>query len=182
MRILARPEAEPKTPLAARLREIRKRLGYPEREAFCRLIGISKSTIAFYERGERTPDASVLDSYRARFGVNLNWLISGDGEMFEQSAPHLAADHIRSATGLIDAALLENLVTLTKEVHDQFGIKLPGTKATAEAAELYNELSTRVADLKDRDEIEANLPLLRYQLKKRLQEAAASPGTGKRQA
>jgi len=82
---LARPEVEPSTPLAKRLREVRKALGNPERAEFAVGLDISKSTIAFYERGERTPDANVLKQYRDRHGVDLNWLITGEGDMFQSS-------------------------------------------------------------------------------------------------
>lgn len=76
---MAKPENEPKTPLGARIRSIRKGLGDPDRETFAKILGISKNTIAFYERGERTPDATVLAAYRARFGIDINWLLTGQG-------------------------------------------------------------------------------------------------------
>ncbi|WP_240664545.1 XRE family transcriptional regulator [Paenirhodobacter ferrireducens] len=72
------------------MRDVRKALGDPERAAFAEGLEISKSTIAFYERGERTPDANVLRLYRDRHGVDMNWLISGEGEMF---MPGSATDH-----------------------------------------------------------------------------------------
>lgn len=80
---MARPENEPLTALAKRLRDVRRDLGDQERGAFADRVGISKSTLAFYERGERTPDADVLRTYRDRCGVDMNWLITGDGEPFQ---------------------------------------------------------------------------------------------------
>lgn len=85
-RLLARPENEPSTPLAKRLREVRKALGDPERGEFAQSLDISKNTIAFYERGERTPDANVLRLYSDHHGVDMNWLITGNGEMFQAQA------------------------------------------------------------------------------------------------
>lgn len=78
MGIVARPESDPKTPLAERLRQVRKNLGDIDREAFADLVGISKNTLAHYERGERTPDADVLLRYRDHCHVDMNWLVSGD--------------------------------------------------------------------------------------------------------
>lgn len=79
---MARPESDPKTPLAVRLREFRRAIGDPDREALSTDLGISKNTLAYYERGERTPDADVLRLYSDNFGVDLNWLIAGEGAMF----------------------------------------------------------------------------------------------------
>lgn len=81
VRIVARPETEPKTPLSLRLRELRRALGDPDRDGFAAALGISKNTLAYYERGERTPDADVLLAYSEQFLVNLNWLVKGEGEM-----------------------------------------------------------------------------------------------------
>jgi phage repressor protein C with HTH and peptisase S24 domain len=81
MRIVARPEIDPKTPLAERLRQVRRNLGDVDRDDFANLLGISKNTLAHYERGERTPDADVLLAYHGQFFIDLNWLVSGEGEM-----------------------------------------------------------------------------------------------------
>ncbi|MCM0751159.1 hypothetical protein DEA98_06745 [Brucella pseudogrignonensis] len=78
---LAKPENPSKTDLGARIRLIRKEFGDAERENFASQLGISKNTLAYYERGERTPDATTLASYRDRFGININWLVTGEGSM-----------------------------------------------------------------------------------------------------
>lgn len=54
-----------------------------ERDEFANLVRISKNTLAHYERGERTPDADVLRHYSERCNVDMNWLITGDGEPFQ---------------------------------------------------------------------------------------------------
>lgn len=83
---MARPEIPSKTPLGARLRELRRKLGDPERDVFAAQLGVSKTTLGSYEKGETEPTASVLDSYRHAFGANILWIISGEGEMFTESA------------------------------------------------------------------------------------------------
>lgn len=75
---LARPESEPKTPLAERLRSVRKAHGDLERDDFAQRLGVHKNTLAYYERGDRTPDADVLRVYKDRFQVDINWLITGE--------------------------------------------------------------------------------------------------------
>ena len=84
---VARPESEPKTALAARLRDLRREAGDLEREALAEKIGVSKSTLASYERGESEPTASPLAGYRREFNVNLNWLVCGEGDKNETARP-----------------------------------------------------------------------------------------------
>jgi|GEM_PF-4853280 len=171
------------------------------------LIGMPRRTLGDQLAGKTEPRMSLLVDTARVTGYRIEWLATGSGEPLDSPMSLLARltkglsrnddplpstahqfeapkiEHNASPNrATIDTGLLENLVVLVKSVHAEYGIKLPGTKATTEAAMLYNELSERVSDLKDRDEIEANLPLLRYHLKKRLDEAAAAPGTGKRQA
>lgn len=75
---MGRPEVEPKTEIARRLRSVRADAGFEDRDLFAERTGISKSTIANYERGDRTPDASMLERYRDIWGVDLNWLVTGE--------------------------------------------------------------------------------------------------------
>lgn len=81
---MGRPEKKPATPLASRLRKIRRVLGDPDREAFAKKIGISRNSLAAYERGENEPVASVLASYSIKCGISSQWLLTGLGEMFSQ--------------------------------------------------------------------------------------------------
>jgi len=79
---VARPESEPKTPLGSRLRQVRRELGDNRREEFAEQLEISKDSLALYERGENVPSATVLAEYHRKFGINLNWLATGQGGMF----------------------------------------------------------------------------------------------------
>jgi len=119
---LARPEHEPKTPLASRLRAVRSRVGDPDRDEFALKIGVSKNTLAHYERGDRTPDAEVLAAYRSRVKVNINWLTTGDGEMFDDTG---------EAHQRVPALLNDNVVTIPQfEIQAAAG---PGMLAGHEA-------------------------------------------------
>ncbi|WP_050638871.1 MULTISPECIES: helix-turn-helix domain-containing protein [Clostridia] len=53
-------------------------------EEFGKRIGSARNTIANYENGNRNPSNSVLKSICREFGVNEDWLRTGEGEMFEQ--------------------------------------------------------------------------------------------------
>lgn len=45
-------------------------------------LGIAPTTYVKYERGERKPSYEVLEILYKNYNVNLNWLITGEGEMF----------------------------------------------------------------------------------------------------
>lgn len=169
---MARPEVI-KTPLGQRLRDIRARFGDPERVDFASRLGISMGSLANYERGDRVPDSDVLAGY-ARIGVNLNWLVSGDGSMF--------VDDPREADLGVDVVIMAKLHDRVQAVYVQAKQKPPPRRITEEAALLYNQLKSSVSDMADPEEIEATLPRLEFELKKRLQKAEDEPGTGKRLA
>jgi len=65
----------------SRLRKIRKTLGCTQDE-FARHLKVSKPTVVRYESGGRKPDADFLSILINEFKVNINWLLTGNGEMF----------------------------------------------------------------------------------------------------
>ena len=64
-----------------RLKKARENYGYTQEELACE-IGISRSTIANYEKGFREPDFETLAIIAHHLGVTSDWLIglSPDGE------------------------------------------------------------------------------------------------------
>jgi transcriptional regulator with XRE-family HTH domain len=64
-----------------RLKLIRKTLGFSQVE-FCRHLDVSKPAYVRYENGTREPKIKVLNTLRDKYNVDINWLISGRGEMF----------------------------------------------------------------------------------------------------
>ncbi|RVG68525.1 helix-turn-helix domain-containing protein [Sinorhizobium meliloti] len=173
---MARPEIEPKTALGARLREFRKKLGDPDREEVAKRLGVSKNTLASYERGETEPTAAVMAAYRREFGASLLWLVTGEGAMFDDpsSAP--------APKQAFDIVLLQRIGDEVQATLIELKQKAPTRAVTAEAGRLYNELLQMVSDIRDEELVEAVLPVIRARFKKRLQQAAADPGSGKRSA
>lgn len=171
---MARPENEPETPLARRLRDVRRHFGVENREAFAGTVGVSKDALAMYERGKNVPTATVLAAYRERYGVSMDWLITGAGEMF--------ADPSKARTTRIDAELMERLHDRVASIFHELGQKPPARRIAREATNLYNELAKAVPDLTDTEMIDVTLPRLALDFKRRISEAVAEPGTGKRSA
>lgn len=48
-------------------------------------IGIPLSSISKYEQGIIKPGVDILSKYCKVYGVNLNWLVAEEGEMFASS-------------------------------------------------------------------------------------------------
>lgn len=71
--------------LSARIKAWRGSLGLTQ-EQFARRAGISQATLVGYEGGQRAPGAAALSAI-AKTGVNMNWLLTGEGEMRARPAP-----------------------------------------------------------------------------------------------
>lgn len=82
---MARPSVA-KTPFSQRLTAVREALGYKERKAFAEKLNMHPDTLGGYERGDTFPDQQFLTHYKREFSVNLDWLITGDGRMFNSVA------------------------------------------------------------------------------------------------
>ncbi|APY14214.1 MULTISPECIES: helix-turn-helix domain-containing protein [Brucella] len=169
---MARPEIT-KTPLGQRLSEVRKKLGYSERLAFADALGVSQKTLGNYERGDHEPSAELIQVYKNRYGVNLNWLFTGEGEMFVD--PSKAPASSKS----VNAKLMHRLARLAREVHKEVGSPPHGDTITEDAADLYNELLRLVNHIDDEDEVRANWEKLRFEFKRKLQEQSRNREEGR---
>lgn len=78
-----------KVEFGKRLRKLRL-LFKDSQKKLARKLHIDESTLSKYENGLRTPDAVFLAWARNTTAVNLNWLISGQGEMFTVSDEDLS--------------------------------------------------------------------------------------------
>ncbi len=59
---------------------IRKMRGFDMTQAeFSRKLGISQSQLSKYEREQLAPTADVLIRFKERFGISIDWLLTGKG-------------------------------------------------------------------------------------------------------
>lgn len=63
----------------SRFRQIR---GDKNQVEFAELVGITKQKVSNYEKGIVKPTFEVLYLLAVNLHINLNWLITGDGEMY----------------------------------------------------------------------------------------------------
>lgn len=64
-----------------RIRQLRKALGLTL-EAFGEKIGLTRSAVSNIENGHRQPTKQVVAFICREYNVNMNWLRTGEGEMF----------------------------------------------------------------------------------------------------
>ena len=67
-----------------RLYMLRKKELALKQEAFARMLGLHPITISYYKNNERRPNLVFFQKIKKKWQVNLNWLISGQGDMFDQ--------------------------------------------------------------------------------------------------
>ncbi|HAU84334.1 MAG TPA: XRE family transcriptional regulator [Lachnospiraceae bacterium] len=69
--------------IGTNIRTVRKALRLTQAD-FSSRIGSTQNNLTCYETGRRNPSAAVVYSICKEFNVNVNWLRTGEGEMFRQ--------------------------------------------------------------------------------------------------
>ncbi|WP_186386795.1 helix-turn-helix transcriptional regulator [Stappia sp. TSB10P1A] len=138
--------------------------------------GIPLGTLNKYLAGTSQPPFNNVVKLSQSLGRSLEWLATGEGEMLTDAGQ--APPPVRA----IDPALFRQVGRLVARVHKEEGVRLPPDALLGEQADAYNAVITRAEDPADPAELEALLPWLEARLRRRLQTAAAAPGTGKRPA
>jgi phage repressor protein C with HTH and peptisase S24 domain len=97
-----------------RVRRIRECLGLKIAD-FSRQLDVPRSTLIGWEEG-KSVSIEILKTLETKFEINLDWFLTGDGEMFSKPQPHEAAPGnkkpipIFSASNLPEKAFLVPLL------------------------------------------------------------------------
>jgi len=168
----------PKT-IGARAKQVRVEKGWQQQEIADQL-GISLRAWQKMERDEGTPSGETLLLFM-KVGVNPGWVLTGLGpKVASDPDPSIAdGDAVERASG-VDVVLLQRLGDTVQAVFIECKQTAPARAITEETGRLYNELLRMVPDIRDRDIVDAVIPVLRQRFKERI--AHAEPGTGKRSA
>ena len=97
-----------------RLKELRKYLGYSQRE-YCTRLGMAQSTYASMESGARELRQTYFKLICRSFNVNEDWLRDGSGEMFLQ-APKKELEELLNIFDNLKPALQEYLLKQAREL------------------------------------------------------------------
>ncbi|QPC44597.1 helix-turn-helix domain-containing protein [Kaustia mangrovi] len=164
-----------RTEVGNRLRELEKR--FKNRAEAASAAGVAKSTLQSWIEGKADPSFEGLSRLAAKTGTSLDWLAGRNlGDIGgEESSPS-------SSTSGIQAEVFKEVSRAVARVHKEEGIKLPPDALSDELTRAYNALIERAEDAGDRDELLSLVPWLEARLRKRLREARAAPGGGKRRA
>ena len=71
--------------VAEQLRHIRREKGLTQQQ-FASELDVSTATIASVENGSRDMPKNLMKSLVKKFGIDANWLLTGEGEMFSTSS------------------------------------------------------------------------------------------------
>lgn len=81
---LTEKEIESKESIGSRFRRFRESIGKAQHELGAEL-NISQSTVANIERGKAFPNITYLNYFYKTYQLNINWLLTNEGEMFHKS-------------------------------------------------------------------------------------------------
>ena len=95
-----------------RIKELRKTLGLSQ-EAFAERLGLKGSAVSLVECGRRNVTTQNINAICREFGVNEEWLRTGNGSMFEEmSRAEKAAQIVGAALGSGDEFILNTFIAL----------------------------------------------------------------------
>lgn len=102
--------------IGERIRQVRKFKDLTQKK-FADSLGMKQNTVATYEMGRTNPSDPAIKSICREFGVNEEWLRSGEGEMFAPDATS-ALDALAQEQNLThgEYILIEKLLHLKPEV------------------------------------------------------------------
>lgn len=172
-----------------RMKLVRKKLGLTQEE-FADRLGIKRGAISNYEIGRNVPIDAVLSLICKEFGVNGEWLRTGEGEMFA-AAPSTVLDALAQEYDLRqkDYVLIEKLVHMSPVERDGifrfmqdvvYGATAFGTDPDAPAvfSETTAEASAKAPQEMSAAELHAELDRQLAE-EKRLAENSSAYGHGK---
>lgn len=89
---------------AENLKKIRSLLGFSVNE-LADAIEIPARTLGGYERNERTPSIELATQLCKKLGVNANWFVTGEGEIFNPAEYEQVKDDLTQRMEKMEAAL-----------------------------------------------------------------------------
>lgn len=102
------------TILGTRLRELRNRTKLSQQE-LANIIGVSKSSINMYERGEREPSVDTLGAFADFFDVQIDYLLGKTGD---SRGPKAAKKYNKMVLDIVEAYRLARGLT-KEEIEDR---------------------------------------------------------------
>jgi len=107
---------------------------------FAKKIGVNYKTFYPYINRDRSPNAETLAAIRDHLGVNLNWLVTGEGAMTDDAPPP------RPKPEPPDHKLLARCIYAVEGALDAAGLELPPPQKAQFIILLYNDQAKNPED------------------------------------
>jgi len=101
--------------LCERIKELRSSLKLSQRQ-FARRIFASQTLVNEIELGKRKINVRILHLISYQFGVNMEWLKKGEGDMFSGAPQDARLEHIIEVFYKLDKPLQDYLLLQSKEL------------------------------------------------------------------
>lgn len=158
-------------PIGQRLMTLRATLGFRNREQFAEAFGAPKKTFEKYEQGLTELPTKLLLWLSTEHHVNLDWLVTGEGQMLD------GQDSVQ-----VNPIIFRAVKNLVQDIHETARITLNDDVRDDEAIRWYNELVSMTRGDVTEGKLRSLLSTLEYEIQKAVNLAVAEPGTGKREA
>ncbi|MFA7074906.1 MAG: helix-turn-helix domain-containing protein [Endomicrobiaceae bacterium] len=119
---------------SVRFKNVRKKLKLSQID-FAKKLETNQSTISRYEKNENNPSSEILEKLSENCNVNINWILTGKGEMFQTDIANQELEQLKKEI----QTLKKTIDTLEKEHND----------LQAHNKELDSELTKRRLELLD---------------------------------
>jgi len=98
-----------------RIKAVRKALGMSQKD-FGRGIFLSQSFYGQIETGVRTPNDRVYELICNKYGVNKDWLLTGQGDMFSEAPSDVELLELMDIIKELDPLFREYIVTQIRQL------------------------------------------------------------------
>lgn len=107
-----------------RLKHIMEAKGF-NLKTFAEQANIPYRTLQNYILSGREPNAEALMKLHSRLGINLNWLISGNGEMFDETKNENITDELDLISNFKNTSLIgqETILAVVKIISNKLNCK-----------------------------------------------------------
>ena len=99
--------------LIDRIKLIRKEEGLNQTQ-FAEKLGLQRTIISLCESGKRNFSERTLKDIAAEFHINLEWLRTGEGDMYDEESEDAVIDALKSEYDLddIDVEIIRNYINM----------------------------------------------------------------------
>ncbi|MEQ9132689.1 MAG: helix-turn-helix transcriptional regulator [Salinisphaeraceae bacterium] len=133
-----------------RLKEARRALGYTQKTV-AEAVGGKLRSWQDYESAKTLPGSQVLFGL-ANLGINVNWILTGEGPMWSAQAPAATGD---TAAATVDEGILEDVLIVLREREQRTGRRLAPDREARLVAQIYQYICENEAGptAEDRDRV-----------------------------